>query len=76
MILYPSTSLHRVEPVTRGVRLAVVGWVQSRVRDAGRREILFDLDRSVAELQAGGADDLLDRLAKTRSNLLRMWAEA
>jgi PKHD-type hydroxylase len=76
MILYPSTSLHRVEPVTRGSRLAVVGWVQSRVRDAGRREILFDLDRSVAELQAGGADELLDRLAKTRSNLLRMWAEA
>ena len=76
MILYPSTSLHRVEPVTRGARLAVVGWVQSRVRDAGRREILFDLDRSVAELQAGGADELLDRLAKTRSNLLRMWAEA
>ena len=76
MILYPSKSLHRVEPVTRGARLAVVGWVQSRVRDAGRREILFDLDRSVAELQTGGADELLDRLAKTRSNLLRMWAEA
>lgn len=76
MFLYPSTTLHRVEPVTRGARLAVVGWVQSRVRDAGRREILFDLDRSIADLQAGGASDLLDRLAKTRSNLLRMWAEA
>ena len=76
MILYPSASLHRLEPVTRGARLAVVGWVQSRVRDAGRREILFNLNRSVAELQTGGADELLDRLAKTRSNLLRMWAEA
>jgi PKHD-type hydroxylase len=52
MILYPSTTLHRVEPATRGVRLAVVGWVQSRVRDAGQREILFDLDRSIAQLDA------------------------
>lgn len=75
MILYPSTTLHRVEPVTRGARLAVVGWVQSRVRDSGQREILFDLDRSIADLQAGGSAALLDRLAKTRSNLLRMWAE-
>jgi len=76
MILYPSTTLRRVEPVTRGARLAAVGWVECRVRDAGRREILFDLDRSIVDLQAGGASDLLDRLAKTRSNLLRMWAEA
>ena len=75
MILYPSTTLHRVEPVTRGTRLAVVGWVQSLVRDAGRREILFDLDRSVGDLRAAGATDALDRLARTRSNLLRMWAE-
>ncbi len=75
MILYPSTTLHRVEPVTRGTRLAVVGWVQSLVRDAGRREILFDLDRSVGDLRAAGATDVLDRLARTRSNLLRMWAE-
>lgn len=76
MILYPSGALHRVEPVTRGERLAVVGWVTSWVRQADRREILFDLDRSIAETwEAGGKSVLFDRLAKTRSNLLRMWVE-
>ena len=76
LILYPSTTLHRVEPVTRGERLAVVGWAQSWIRDAGRREILFDLDRSVREVHAAaGKTPLFDRLAKTRSNLIRMWAE-
>lgn len=77
VFLYPSTSLHRVEPVTRGERLAVVGWVQSRVRRADQREILFDLDVSIAELHAAsGKSALFDTLCKTRSNLLRMWAEA
>lgn len=76
MILYPSTTLHRVSPVTRGERLAVVGWVQSLIRDPARREMLFDLDQSVEEVFArDGKSALFDRLAKTRSNLLRMWAE-
>ena len=76
LVLYPSTTLHRVEPVTRGERLAVVGWATSWVRDAGRREILFDLERSLREVHgAQGKTPLFDRLAKTRSNLLRMWAE-
>lgn len=76
LVLYPSTTLHRVEPVTRGERLAVVGWATSWVRDAGRREILFDLDRSVREVHAAdGKTPLFDRLARTRSNLIRMWAE-
>ena len=75
LILYPSTTLHRVEPVTRGTRLAVVGWVQSWIRSAEQREILFDLDRSIAEVHAqGGKSALFDRLAKTRSNLIRQWA--
>jgi PKHD-type hydroxylase len=75
LILYPSTTLHRVEPVTRGTRLCLVGWVQSWIRDAGQREILFDLDRAVAEVHAReGKSALLDTLTKTRSNLLRMWA--
>jgi PKHD-type hydroxylase len=75
LVLYPSTTLHRVTPVTRGERLAVVGWAQSWVRDAGQREILFDLDRSVAEIHAReGKSELFDTLAKTRSNLIRMWA--
>lgn len=76
MILYPSTTLHRVEPVSRGERLAVVGWVQSLIRDAGQREILFDLDQAVEATHAStGKSPLFDSLAKTRSNLLRMWAE-
>ena len=77
LILYPSTTLHRVEPVTRGERLAVVGWAQSLIRRADQREILFDLDQAVeATFAAEGKSPLFDSLAKTRSNLLRMWAEA
>ncbi|MGO4909183.1 Fe2+-dependent dioxygenase [Pseudorhodobacter sp. W20_MBD10_FR17] len=77
VFLYPSTTLHRVEPVTAGERLVVVGWVQSRIRSAEKREILFDLDRSIAELHASaGKSAVFDTLCKTRSNLLRMWAEA
>jgi len=75
MILYPSTTLHRVEPVTKGTRFALVGWVQSWIRAAERREILFDLDRAVEA--AHGLDEgraLFNTLSKTRSNLLRMWA--
>ena len=75
LILYPSTALHRVEPVTKGTRLCIVGWVQSWIRDAGQREILFDLDRAIAGVHAReGKSVLLDTLTKTRSNLIRMWA--
>ncbi len=73
VVLYPSDTLHRVEPVTAGVRYAVVGWVTSWVRDAARREILWDLDAAVAAAQGDGPQ--VARLARTRSNLLRMWAE-
>lgn len=76
LILYPSTTLHRVEPVTQGERLAVVGWVQSLIRRADQREVLFDLDQAVEQTFATeGKSPLFDTLAKTRSNLLRMWAE-
>jgi PKHD-type hydroxylase len=75
MILYPATTLHRVEPVTQGQRLAVVGWAQSLIRDAAQREILFDLDQAVEQAFAAGPSDLFHSLSKTRSNLLRMWAE-
>lgn len=75
LLLYPSTTLHRVEPVTRGTRLCLVGWVQSWIRDAGQREILFDLDRAIADLLSrDGKTALVDTLTKTRSNLIRMWA--
>lgn len=76
MILYPTTALHRVEPVSSGERIAVVGWVQSLVRDQARRDILFDLDRAVETVNAQeGRTPLFERLALTRSNLIRMWAE-
>jgi len=74
-IVYPSTTLHRVDPVTSGVRLAVVGWVTSWVRDPGQRAVLHDLDQAVAAEQAAGGDAAqLARLARSRSNLIRMWA--
>lgn len=77
MILYPSTTLHRVEPVTRGERLAVVGWAQSLIRRADQRKILFDLDQAMESTFAvTGKSPLFDSLAKTRPNLRRMWAEA
>jgi PKHD-type hydroxylase len=74
-MLYPAGSIHRVAPVTSGVRLAAVGWVQSAIADAGRRDILFDLSVTRARLAAAGAAgaDLL-ALDKSVSNLLRMWA--
>ena len=76
LLLYPSTSLHRVEPVTRGERLVVVGWVQSLIRRSDQREILFDLDQTIETVHvAEGKSSTFDALAKTRSNLLRMWIE-
>jgi PKHD-type hydroxylase len=77
-VLYPSSSLHRVEPVTRGRRLASFFWLQSMVRDDAARAILFDLDRSVQELAAanGHADPTVIRLTGVYHNLLRRWADA
>jgi PKHD-type hydroxylase len=75
-VLYPSTSLHRVAPVTRGERLAAVTWIRSFIRDSARREILFDLDRVQDALIArDGKSPEVDLLSKTQSNLLRLWAE-
>ncbi|WP_420009404.1 Fe2+-dependent dioxygenase [Xanthomonas sacchari] len=76
LILYPSSSLHRVAPVTRGARLASFFWVQSLVRDAGRRQTLFDLDTAIQALTASGADAAaLLRLTNVYHNLLRDWSE-
>jgi PKHD-type hydroxylase len=76
LFLHPSTTLHRVAPVTDGVRLAAVGWVRSFVRDPGQREILFDLETALRDVHAReGKSPLFDTLAKTRTNLLRLWAE-
>lgn len=77
-VLYPSSSLHKVEPVTRGRRVASFFWIQSMVRDDGARRILFDLDRSVQRLtgQLGGADRSVIELTGVYHNLLRRWADA
>lgn len=76
LILYPSSTLHRVEPVTRGERLAAVGWAQSQVRDPQQREILFDLDTTRRqEFEANGKTRTFDMMSKSLANLLRMWAE-
>ena len=75
-VIYPTGALHRVAPVTGGERLAVVGWIRSLVRRADQREILFDLElTSRAVFEKDGKSAIFDTLSKTRSNLLRMWAE-
>ena len=76
LIVYPSTTLHRVAPVTDGERLAAVGWAQSYVRDGARREILFDLETARRRLfEQSGKTPEFDLLAKSAANLFRMWAE-
>jgi len=76
MVLYPSNTLHRVEPVSQGERLAVVGWITSWVRDPQAREILFDLEMTASDVFAReGKTPAMDRLNKARTNLLRMWAD-
>lgn len=76
LIAYPSDTLHRVAPVTSGVRLAAVGWLQSEIRDSARREILFDLDRARRAVFArDGKNETFDLLSKSHANLLRMWVE-
>jgi PKHD-type hydroxylase len=76
MIVYPATSLHRVNPVTRGARLASFFWVQSMVRDDGDRALLFDLDSAIQRLNASGADEPARiQLTGCYHNLLRKWAE-
>lgn len=76
MVVYASTTLHRVAPVTTGVRLAAVGWARSFVRDPAKRELLFDLDTARQALFAReGKTAEFDLLSKSSANLLRMWAE-
>lgn len=76
LVLYPASSLHRVEPVTRGTRVAAVFWVQSMVRDDGARTLLFEMDTAIRELTAATADHgAVLRLTACYHNLLRRWAE-
>lgn len=76
LILYPSSSLHRVTPVTRGARLASFFWIQSMVRDEAHRRLLFELDSSVEALRRSGADaGAVLQLTGVYHNLLREWSE-
>jgi PKHD-type hydroxylase len=75
-IVYPASSLHRVEPVTRGARVAAFFWIQSLVRDEAQRRTLLQLDTAIRQLTAGGADaDAVKQLTGVYHNLLRQWAQ-
>lgn len=76
MILYPSTSLHHVTPVTKGARLCSFFWIQSMVRDDGRRSLLFDMDMGIQRLAADHpSHPSAVQLTGVYHNLLRQWAE-
>lgn len=76
VILYPSTSLHEVKPVTRGSRMCAVFWVQSLIQNSLQREQLFELDQSIQVLttERGHDDAEIKRLTGVYHNLLRLWA--
>jgi PKHD-type hydroxylase len=76
LILYPSSSLHRVQPVTRGARLASFFWIQSMVRDDGERTLLFDLDAAIQRLDVDAPEHpSVVQLTSVYHNLLRRWAD-
>ena len=77
MVLYPGTSVHRVEPVTRGHRLASFFWLESMVRSDEQRRLLFDMDTHLMRLResVGETDAAVIGLTGTYHNLLRMWAD-
>ncbi|CAN5382251.1 Fe2+-dependent dioxygenase [soil metagenome] len=77
MILYPASTMHRVEPVRSGTRVAAFFWIQSMVRSDADRSVLFDLDRAIQSLSVtrGQGDQDIVRLTGVYHNLLRRWAE-
>lgn len=80
MVLYPSTSLHHVTPVTRGARICSFFWLQSMIRDDSKRSLLFDLDLGIQKLAGELADNPVAnqvsvQLTGVYHNLLRQWAE-
>jgi len=78
MVLYPSTSLHHVTPVTRGARVCAFFWIQSMVRDDGQRTLLYQLDKSIQQLgvDRGHKDAEVISLTGVYHNLLRRWADS
>ena len=76
MVLYPSTSLHHVNPVTKGARVASFFWIQSMLRDDGERTLLFDLDTAIQRLMAESPDHpVAVQLTAVYHNLIRRWAD-
>lgn len=75
MVIYPGTSVHRVEPVTAGHRLASFFWVESMVRSDEQRRLLFGLDMNLMKLREQGDSEVAVALSGTYHNLLRMWAD-
>lgn len=77
MVVYPSSSLHTVTPVTRGSRIACFMFMQSMVRDPGKRRLLYDMDMALLQLRQDlGEVDAVVRLTATYHNLLRRWADS
>jgi len=75
-IIYPSTTLHRVEPVTKGERRVAVTWLESYVRSVEKREILNDLDLARRHIMSSqGKNTSFDQISRSHANLLRLWAE-
>lgn len=75
LLLYPGTTLHQVTPVTRGARIASFFWVESMVRSAEQRRLLFDLDMALLRLRRLDSEPALVQLTGTYHNLMRMWAD-
>lgn len=76
LVLYPATSLHNVQPVTRGARVASFFWIQSMVRDEGQRTLLFDLDNAIRRVAGEIPESPAPvQLTAVYHNLLRRWAE-
>lgn len=76
LVLYPASSVHRVEPVTRGERVSSFFWLESMVRSAEQRRVLFDLDMAILDLrQSVGDTPPVVSLTGSYHNLLRLWAE-
>jgi PKHD-type hydroxylase len=76
MLLYPATSLHQVKPVTRGARISSFFWIQSMVRDDGKRTLLFDLDMSIQQISRDHPTSPVGvQLTGVYHNLLRQWTE-
>jgi PKHD-type hydroxylase len=76
LVLYPASSLHKVQPITRGERVASFFWIQSMIRDDGERTLLFDLDTAIQKLEADAAGHAsVVQLTGIYHNLLRRWAD-